>query len=113
MKFGTLQSVLGEQLPKVFAVAAKLGFDGVQLAIGWCRFMPRSTTEAMGRQHPGRLPAGMATTRSPSARGKCRCATCWRRYDAWGTMVMSCWRQEPLATGKRRPAQRSTCSGLL
>ena len=31
MKFGTMQSVLGEQLPDVFAVAATLGFDGVQL----------------------------------------------------------------------------------
>ena len=31
MKFGTLQSVLGDPLPGVFAVAADLGFDGVEL----------------------------------------------------------------------------------
>ena len=31
MKFGTLQSVLREPLPRVFGVAAELGFDGVEL----------------------------------------------------------------------------------
>jgi len=31
MKFGTLQGVLGEPLPDVFAVAKELGFDGVEL----------------------------------------------------------------------------------
>jgi sugar phosphate isomerase/epimerase len=31
MKFGTLQGVLGEPLPEVFAVARELGFDGVEL----------------------------------------------------------------------------------
>src|SRR3954452_10096713 len=34
MKFGTLQGVLGESLETVFATAARLGFDGVELDWG-------------------------------------------------------------------------------
>ena len=31
MKFGAMQSVLGEPLPDAFAVAAELGFDGIEV----------------------------------------------------------------------------------
>ncbi len=31
MKFGAMQSVLGEPLPDAFAVAAELGFDGMEV----------------------------------------------------------------------------------
>ena len=105
MKFGALQSVIGEQLPEVFAAAANLGFDGVQLDWNDPAYAREGGPLGSERRSDVRAAASEA--------GVQICSVAAHFHKRGGLADGMASTGSPSARGKRRPARRSTCSGLL
>jgi len=71
MKFGTMQSVLGEPLPGAFSVAKKLGFDGIEIECGKADAIEPAGEFAPARRAEIRAAACQAGVEIPSV-----CAGC-------------------------------------